>query len=87
MYRQNPTIGAKNRSTDKPNRNKGVFTISGDWIVQSERLKEKFPQLSDSDLHFEKGREDVLLTHMAKKLNKHRREVINIIRKENAENE
>jgi hypothetical protein len=44
-------------------------------------LKEKFPQLTDSDLKFERGREDDLIKRMELRLHKKREEVINIIRK------
>jgi len=44
-------------------------------------LKEKFPQLTVSDLKFEDGKENELLTRVQERLNKGREEVINIIRK------
>lgn len=57
------------------------FKISGDWKVQSQNLKEKYPQLADSDLTFESGKENELITQICNRLNKHRDEVINILRK------
>lgn len=65
------------------NQNKGnqAFTITGNWDEQSKVLKEKFPQLTVSDLKFEQGKEDDLLTRVESRLNKKREEVMNIIKK------
>lgn len=57
------------------------FKISGDWTKQSQQLKEKFNQLTDSDLKFETGKENELLQRVETRLNKKREEVINIINK------
>jgi len=64
-----------------PNRNNDVFKITGNWDEQSKGLKEKFSQLTDSDLKFETGKENELLERVGTKLNKGREEVINIIKK------
>lgn len=37
------------------------FKIIGDWNEQSKELKEKFSQLTDSDLKFEPGKENELI--------------------------
>lgn len=63
------------------NKSAEAFKITGDWKVQSTQLKEKFAQLTDSDLAFEPGKEEELLTRVTTKLNKNREEVINIIKK------
>lgn len=55
------------------------FKISGDWGAQSKQLKAKFSQLTDSDLKFETGKEEELLTRVATKLGKKREDVISII--------
>lgn len=60
---------------------KGDFKINGNWEQQANLLKEKFPQLTVSDLKFEDGKENELLTRVQERLNKGREEVINIIRK------
>lgn len=57
------------------------FKISGDWTKQSHQLKEKFSQLTDTDLKFEPGKENELLQRVETRLNKNREEVINIINK------
>lgn len=58
-----------------------MFTITSEWPAQSKQLKEQFPQLTDSDLRFNKGEEQQLLSHLENKLNKKREEVIRIINK------
>jgi hypothetical protein len=57
------------------------FKMVGNWDVQSKTLKQKFPQLTDTDLKFETGKEIELLTRVEKRLNKKRDEVVSIIRK------
>ncbi|AEA45050.1 hypothetical protein [Fluviicola taffensis] len=70
------------KNTNPSSENKtGSFKISGDWAKQSTQLKEKFTQLTDSDLKFEPGKENELLTRVETRLNKKRDEVINIINK------
>ena len=65
----------------KANKETEVFKIFGDWKRQADKLKNKFPQLTDSDLKFESGRENDLLKRVEERLNKKREEVINIIKK------
>lgn len=55
------------------------FKISSNWVAQSKKLKTKFPQLTDSDLKFETGKENELLGRIEKRLGKNRVEVIDII--------
>ena len=57
------------------------FKITGDWNKQSKQLKEKYSQLTDSDLKFETGKENDLLKRVETRLNKNREEVVNIIKK------
>ena len=66
---------------EKANKGLEVFKISGDWKRQADKLKDKFPQLTDADLKFQSGREDDLLERVEARLHKKREEVINIIRK------
>jgi hypothetical protein len=56
------------------------FKITGDWAVQSKKLKAKYPQLTDSDLKFEPGKESELLTRLQSRLTKSRQEVIDVIK-------
>jgi hypothetical protein len=72
----------KNKRTNKPALPTGdVFQITGDWYVQCQTLREKFPQLTDADLKFQTGKDEELLGRISTRLNKTRGEVINIIRK------
>lgn len=61
------------------------FKISGNWENQSKNLQEKFSQLTDADLKYEAGKENELLVRVETRLNKKREEVINIIRKTQAQ--
>lgn len=65
----------------KANKEPLIFKIFGDWKRQADKLKEKFPQLTDADLKFEIGRESDLLKRIETRLHKKREEVINIIKK------
>jgi len=56
-----------------------VFKITGDWNVQSQKLKDKYPELTDSDLHFEAGKESELIFRISKKLRKKREAIVNLI--------
>jgi hypothetical protein len=57
------------------------FKIKGNWETQAKALKKKFPELGESDLKLEKGKEMELVSRLAKSLNKKTEEVINIIKK------
>ncbi len=59
----------------------GTFKITGNWQLQSEKLKIKYPKLTDADLKYETGKETALLTRLEIKLNKKRDEVIGILNK------
>lgn len=65
----------------KENKGTVIFKIFGDWKQQADKLKNKFPQLTDSDLKFESGKEDDLLKRVEARLHKKRDEVISIIKK------
>jgi YD repeat-containing protein len=65
-------------TTDKKNNDN--FTITGDWDKQSKILRETFTNLTDSDLKFETGKENDLLTRIQSRLGKKRYEVIELLR-------
>jgi len=56
-----------------------TFKITGSWDVKSKKLKEKYPQLTDSDLKFEPGKESELLSRLETRLKKTHEEVVEII--------
>jgi hypothetical protein len=65
----------------KPKKATEDFKITGDWAEQAKSLKAKFPKLTDSDLKFELGKEEQLITRLTSALNKKKDEVINLIKK------
>lgn len=65
----------------KNNKSTEAFKISGDWSQQASELKEKYPNLTDSDLKFERGKENDLIKRIELRLHKRREEVINMIKK------
>ncbi|MGC4039955.1 MAG: hypothetical protein QM710_03945 [Flavobacterium sp.] len=64
----------------KPKNDNEAFKIPTDWEVKAKLLRRRFPQLTASDLKFEKNGENSLLERMEKKLNRKRAEVIEIIK-------
>jgi uncharacterized protein YjbJ (UPF0337 family) len=56
------------------------FKIVGNWNTLSKQLKEKFSQLTDSDLKFQPGKENDLLRRMETKLDKKREDIIQLIK-------
>ena len=56
-----------------------LFKVTGNWEHQSKALKVKFPNLADSDLKCETGRESALLSRIRIRLKKKRQEVINML--------
>jgi len=57
-----------------------TIKITGDWKTQSEKLKNEFSKLTDSDLKYEPGKENELITNLEIRLNKDRKEVIELIK-------
>jgi uncharacterized protein YjbJ (UPF0337 family) len=53
--------------------------IKGDWNVTKGKLKQRFAQLTDDDLMYEKGKEDELYGRLQKKLGKTREEIQQLI--------
>lgn len=84
VHLYNVKINSQSKFYKMENSNKSTnedFKMTGNWEQQSNLLKEKFPQLTVSDLKFEEGKENELLTRLQERLNKGREEVVNIIRK------
>lgn len=66
-------------------KNGETFKVTGNWKNQSKQLKEKFTQLTDTDLKFETGKEAELIGRLQTRLGKNREEVIGIIKKSQVE--
>ncbi len=71
----------KTKAKAKPKKATEEFKITGNWVEQAKALKAKFPKLTDTDLKFETGKEEQLLTRLTTVLNKKKDEVINLIKK------
>lgn len=56
-------------------------TVIGNWDWQPQILKEQFGQLTLSDVTFEFGKKDDMLTRIGIRLNKSRFEVNNILKR------
>lgn len=67
------------------NKNTEAFKVIGNWDAQSKELRQKYSQLTDSDVKFETGKEEELLTRLGTRLSKKREEVIDILRQEQPE--
>ena len=65
----------------KENSNGNPLIITGDWTKESNKLKGRYSQLTDSDLEYEPGKEIEMVDRVATKLNKQRSEAIDIIKK------
>lgn len=64
----------------KPIKEQDAFEIPHDWDVKAKLLRRRFPQLTPSDLKFERNGEDSLLGRIEKRLDKKRDEVIELIK-------
>jgi uncharacterized protein YjbJ (UPF0337 family) len=54
---------------------------TGNWGKQKGKLKEQFPVLTDSDLHYEDGKKDEMMTRVQLKIGKTKEELAAIISK------
>lgn len=61
--------------------NKTPTSAAGNWSVQKSKLKEKFPLLTDSDLHFEDGKKEEMLERIQVKTGKTKEELATLIAK------
>ena len=55
------------------------LTLKGDWNVAKGKLKQKYAQLTDDDLAYEKGREDELLGRVQKRVGQTREEIERVV--------
>ena len=55
-----------------------IKSITIDWEFYKERLKEKYPSLTDIDLHFEQGKLELMLSKLQEKLGKTRHQIYRI---------
>lgn len=62
-------------ATDSP----GQLKIKGNWNEMKGKLKQKFGDLTDDDVMYEKGKEDELYGRLQKRLGKSREEVDRVL--------
>jgi hypothetical protein len=53
--------------------------VVGYWDKKKERLKEKFPIITDEDLRYREGKEKEMIEMLGNKLGKSKQELLNII--------
>jgi uncharacterized protein YjbJ (UPF0337 family) len=53
--------------------------IIGYWDKKKEKLKEKFPVITDEDLRYNEGKEKEMIEMLGNKLGKSKLELLNII--------
>jgi hypothetical protein len=51
----------------------------GYWTEKKEKLKQKFPFITEKDLHYREGREKEMIEMLGYKLGKTNQELLNII--------
>jgi uncharacterized protein YjbJ (UPF0337 family) len=56
-----------------------AVTLKGDWNVAKGKLKQKYGQLTDNDLAYEKGREDELIGRIQKRVGQTREEIQRVV--------
>lgn len=69
-------------TTEHVNTETVAFKVKGDWSIQAEKLKAKYPTLTDDDLKFETGKEAHLVEKIGKRLNKSQEETTELLEKE-----
>lgn len=58
-----------------------LISINDDWPRHIKKLGKGFPQLTEEDLHYESGKENELLERIEARLNIRRKEVLEIIKR------
>jgi uncharacterized protein YjbJ (UPF0337 family) len=53
--------------------------VAGYWEQKKEKLKEKFPNITEEDLRFREGKEKEMIEMLGNKLGKSKQELLNII--------
>jgi len=53
--------------------------VTGYWEQKKEKLKEKFPNITEEDLRYREGKEKEMIEMLGNKLGKSKQELLNII--------
>ena len=53
--------------------------VAGYWEQKKEKLKEKFPNITEEDLRYREGKDKEMIEMLGNKLGKSKQELLNII--------
>jgi len=53
--------------------------VAGYWEQKKEKLKEKYPNITEEDLRYREGKEKEMIEMLGNKLGKSKQELLNII--------
>ena len=53
--------------------------VAGYWNLKKEKLKQRFPIITDEDLHYREGKEKEMIEMLGYKLGKSKQELLHII--------
>jgi uncharacterized protein YjbJ (UPF0337 family) len=53
--------------------------VVGYWDKKKEKLKQRFPNITEEDLHYREGKEKEMIEMLGNKLGKSKQELLNII--------
>jgi hypothetical protein len=53
--------------------------VAGYWEQKKEKLKQRFPNITEEDLRFREGKEKEMIEMLGNKLGKSKQELLNII--------
>jgi len=53
--------------------------VAGYWEKKKEKLKERFPNITDADLNYRDGKEQEMIEMLGNKLGKSKQELVSII--------
>lgn len=53
--------------------------VTGYWTQKKEKLKQKFPTLTDNDLQYNEGKEKEMIEMLGNKMGKTKQELLSII--------
>jgi hypothetical protein len=71
--------GKHHKTTEQNKTTPEGFKVTGNWKSVSKHLKASHPQLTESDLNFETGKEEDLIKRIETRLHKKKDEVIQLL--------
>ena len=73
------TISIETKDIIKPKSDTMNINVIGYWDKKKEKIKEKFPLITDEDLSYREGKEKEMIEMLGNKLGKSKLELLNII--------